>query len=146
MLSGDVLARRVKYLDLNLDIIMNSLEIAKAKDLHAQGKAEELYHFIKKYLDKNDPYAIYFYSTISLADWNESYDQQESRRIKLLIESADGDVPEAAYQLACCYLAGDGVEMSWDRAVEYIKKAMEKQYEPAIVMHAQLQKNQSNFG
>lgn len=125
---------------------MNPSEIAKAKNLYEQGQVQELYSFIKKHLDQHDPYAKYFHSTLSLSDWNESLDEQDSRRIKLLIESADCGVPEASYQLACCYLSGDGVEMNWDKAGEYIQKAMEKNYEPAIVMYAQLQKNQLNLG
>ncbi|WP_020560563.1 SEL1-like repeat protein [Thiofilum flexile] len=125
---------------------MNALEIARAKKLYDQGSARKLYNYIKKYLDRHDPYAPYFYSTISLTEWNESYEQGESRRVKLLIESADAGVPEAAYQLACCYLSGgDGVERNWNTALKYIKQAMEKNYEPALATYAVLRENPSNF-
>jgi len=103
---------------------MDKLEIEKANKLYDEGKPDELYKLIKSYIENRDSYALYLYSSISLSEWNESGEQFDERRISLLHESSDGGVGDASYQLACCYLYGEGVEMNRDKAELYVDRAV----------------------
>ena len=104
---------------------MNKRRISLAEELHSQGKAKELYELIKLDVEKEDPYAMYFSSTISLNEWHESEEEFDERRIRCLKKSVEGKVPAAAYQLACCYLYGEGVARDWEKGRYYARLASE---------------------
>ena len=104
---------------------MNKRKISFAEELQSQGKAKELYELIKIDVEVEDPYAMYFFSTISLEEWHESDEEFDERRIRCLKKSVEGKVAVAAYQLACCYLYGEGVALDWERGKHHAKLASE---------------------
>jgi len=116
---------------------MKDYDIEFASKLFDNGKFTELYEFISVFVEAREPNALYFYSKISLSEWNESGDQFDQRRLKLLSESSDGGIGEASYQLACCYLYGEGLEIDRDKAEFYIDRAIEAGHASAKLLKQQ---------
>ncbi len=102
---------------------MDQEKIDKANKIYDEGPMAELHKFIKPFLEKNDPYAFYFYSRFSLA--NESNEEYDKRYVDSLTKAAKGNVPEAMYQLSALYFNGDTVELDIEKGKYYLNKAME---------------------
>lgn len=102
-----------------------------AEKLLEEGNASELYELIAPYLEHRDPVALYYWSCISLADWGESDEDFDRRRVELLEEAADKGVARALYRLACCYMFGEAVEQNEPKARDLAQRALEGGYEPA---------------
>jgi len=79
---------------------MDQQSIDKANKLYDEGLISELHEFIKPYLEINDPYALYLSSSYSLAEWNESAEEHDKRRVDLLSKAAEANIPGAMYQLS----------------------------------------------
>ena len=105
---------------------MDQEAIDRAKKIYDEGDMEELHEFIKPFLEKNDPYAFYFYSRSSLK--NESNEEYDKRYVDSLIKAAKGNVPEAMYQLSALYFTGDTVELDVHKGKDYLDRAMELNY------------------
>ncbi len=110
---------------------MDQEAIDKANKIYEEGSMDELYEFIKPFLEKNDSYAHYFYSRFSLADWNESDDEYDERYVDSLTKAADGNVPEAMYRLATLYFVGDMVELNEEKGKSLLERAVDLNYAPA---------------
>jgi len=110
---------------------MDREEVLKAYEIYDRGLVDELHEYIKPFLDNDDPYALYFYSTFSLAEWDESLEEMDKRRVELLIRAAKGDVPEAMYQLSALYFVGDTVDMDVDTGKRYLNNALDLNYKYA---------------
>lgn len=110
---------------------MNKEEIKIAKSLYDSGAVNELYALIKPQIEKEDPYALYFYSTFSFPEWNESEQEFDKRNVDCLTKAADGGVVEAMYRLSSYYLLGDMVEKDESRGEKYLSDAVEQGYGPA---------------
>lgn len=107
---------------------MNKKEIELVQSCHENGDAEGIFNLIKKYLDQDEPNALYYYSTISLPEWNESEVEMDERRVSLLKRAASGGVPVAMYQLACVYLYGEGVQRDREKGVHFARLSAESGY------------------
>lgn len=118
---------------------MNKSQISLAKKLHSQGNAEELYEHIKLDINREDPYAMYFYSTISLVEWDETAEEFDKRRLRCLKKAVDGEVADAAYQLASIYLYGEGVIQDREQGKYYAKLANKFGHPHAKALLDQLQ-------
>lgn len=110
---------------------MNQDEISKATKLYDGGLIEKLYEFIKPFIEKNDPYALYFYSRFSLSEWEESDEDFDQRSFSLLSKAAEAGVVEAMYQLSSLYFTGDTVSMNQQVGQGYLDRAAELNYGPA---------------
>ncbi|RYZ81705.1 MAG: hypothetical protein EOO68_35500, partial [Moraxellaceae bacterium] len=56
----------------------------KADQLFENGDVEELYQLIEPFINADDPYALFLYSSFSLERLNEGDDDFEKRSIELL--------------------------------------------------------------
>ena len=130
MLSGDAELLMDQLLDRN-GVGMDESSIKKANEIFEKGDMQCLYNHIKPFLEKNDPYAYYFSSRFSLAEWNESEEDYDKRYIEALLKAAEGGVVEAMYRLSSLFLVGDPVEMDVDRGKRYLDRAFELGYGPA---------------
>lgn len=101
---------------------MTQEEIDIANKLYDDGRMYVLHEFIKPFLKKNDPHAFYFSSSSSLP--NESDEEYDKRYVASLIKAANGNVPEALYQLSALYFTGDTVELDILRGKDYLDRAM----------------------
>jgi TPR repeat protein len=96
----------------------------KAEALLENGEVEALYEMLLPYLEQNDPYAQFLYSSFSLESTGETDEQFEARSMKLLESASEGGVAEASYRLAVIYLYGDFVENSSKSSSEYFERAI----------------------
>ncbi len=110
---------------------MNQEDISRAKALSAEGLVSELYEFIKPFLEKDDPYALYFYSGFSLVEMNESDEEYDKRYVDLLTKAAAANVPEALYRLSTLYFAGDTVELNVEMGKCYLDRSLDLNFGPA---------------
>ena len=107
---------------------MNIEEVNKANRLYDKGSIEELYEFIKPFLEKDDPYALYLSAGFSLDEWNESDEEYDKRYVDSHTKAADAGVPESMYRLSVLYYAGDMVERDLEKGRMYLNKALELNY------------------
>ncbi len=77
-----------------------------AEALLENGEVEALYELLLPYLEQNDPYAQFLYSSFSLESTGETDDEFEARSINLLESASVGGVAEASYRLGVIYLYG----------------------------------------
>jgi TPR repeat protein len=110
---------------------MNQDEIIKANRIHDYGSASELYDYIKPFLEKDDPYAFYFYSRFSLREWNESDEEFDKRSLDFLTRAAEDNVVEAMHQVSIFYLLGDTIEMDIERGKWFLDGAVDLGFGPA---------------
>ena len=103
---------------------MNEDEIRKANELFEGGLISDLHYFIRVFLEKNDPYALYFYSRYSLAEWNESDEEFNLRNLDSLTKAANGGVAAAMYRLSSLYYTGENVEVDRCKGMAYLDKAL----------------------
>lgn len=109
-----------------------------AFQLHKEGDAGALFKLIQPFLEKDDPYAHYFYSRIGLTEWNESVEAMERRMLKHLQIAAEGGVPEAKFHLGCMHLWGEdgvGVEKDQIKCARLIKEAAEAGHSEAKIYY-----------
>jgi TPR repeat protein len=105
----------------------------KAFELHEEGDASALFEFIQPFLEKDDPYAHYFYSRFSLREWNESHEEFERRSLKHLQIAADRGVREAKFALGCDHMFGDFyAEVNQEKGARLIKEAAEMGHSEAM--------------
>ena len=108
----------------------------KAFDLCETGDAEVLWDLIKPYLEKDDPYAHYFYSCFGLPEWNESDEELERRMLKHLQIAAEADIPNAKFRLGCLHFCGAyGVEEDKVKCSRFIKEAAEAGHSEAKIYY-----------
>ena len=96
----------------------------QAEELLENGEVEALYELLKPYLEQNDAYAQFLYSSFSLESSGETDEQFEARSMKLLESASEGGVAEASYRLAVIYLYGDFVDTNSKSSSEYFERAI----------------------
>lgn len=96
----------------------------QAEELLENGEVEALYELLSPYLEKNDPYAQFLYSSFSLESTGETEEEFEVRSIKLLETASEGGVAEASYRLGVIYLYGDFAESSSKSSGDYFERAI----------------------
>ena len=96
----------------------------KAEALLEDGEVEALYDLLLPYLEQNDPYAQFLYSSFSLESTGETDDEFESRSINLLESASVGGVAEASYRLGVIYLYGNSADQSSKSASDYFERAI----------------------
>lgn len=97
-----------------------------AEELLENGELEALYELLAPYLEKDDPYAQFLYSSFSLESANESEPEFEERSMNLLMNASAGGVAEASYRLGVIYLYGDFVATNSHSSSEYFERAIEQ--------------------
>ncbi len=102
--------------------------------LNTLGDCSVVYELIKPLLIKNNPAALFLYSTFSVAGM-ETDDEFDIRRMELLNKSAESGYLPAIYELAVCYDLGDLVEQDHTIAGGLYKKAAEAGYAKAKLSH-----------
>ena len=108
----------------------------KAFELHEEGDAQALFLLIQPFLEKDDPYAHFFYSRIGLTEWNESVEAMERRMLKHLQIAAEGGVPDAKFHLGCLHFVGDdGAEKDQIKCARLIKEAAEAGHSEAKIYY-----------
>ena len=117
---------------------VDNLKKEKAIALLDEGECSKVYKLIKDDIKLNDLFALYLYSTFSLPEWHESAEESDQRRIQLLTEAAKGGVSEAAYQLACCYLYGEGINRDLNLALKYAQNSSDLGYRHATTLAEQI--------
>ncbi len=95
-----------------------------AEELLENGEVEALYKLLSPYLEKDDPYAQFLYSSFSLESSGETEEEFEVRSMKLLELASAGGVAEASYRLGVIYLYGDFVESATKSSSEYFERAI----------------------
>lgn len=110
---------------------MNEDQVCKANNLFDSGLTSELYEFIKPFLKVNDPIAMYFYSCVSLSEWNESDEDFDRRNIELLEKSASAGFAPAMYRLSALYFTGDKGKIDVVAGKRLLDEAFEMGYGPA---------------
>jgi TPR repeat protein len=96
----------------------------KAETLLDGGEVEALYELLSPYLDKNDAYAQFLYSSFSVESSGETDDEFEARSMRLLESASEGGVAEASYRLGVIYLYGDFVENNSKSSGDYFERAI----------------------
>jgi TPR repeat protein len=96
----------------------------KAEVLLENGEVEALYELLSPYLDKNDAYAQFLYSSFSLESTGETEDEFEVRSMKLLEAASEGGVAEASYRLGVMYLYGDFAVNNSKSSSDYFERAI----------------------
>ena len=96
----------------------------QAEELLENGEVEALYELLTPYLEQNDAYAQFLYSSFSLESSGETDEQFEARSMKLLESASEGGVAEASYRLAVIYLYGDFVDTNSKSSSEYFERAI----------------------
>jgi len=119
---------------------MENSKKEKALALLEVGECSKVYRLIKDDIESENFFALYLYSKFSLPEWHESAEKSDRRRIELLNKAAKGKIPEAAYQLACCYLYGEGIKRDLEFALVYAKESAALGYVPALILEEQIEK------
>jgi len=83
-----------------------------------------LYELLSPYLEQNDAYAQFLYSSFSLESAGETDEEFEARSMKLLEGASEGGVAEASYRLGVIYLYGDIVDISSKSSSDYFERAI----------------------
>ena len=96
----------------------------QAEELLENGEVEALYELLTPYLEQNDAYAQFLYSSFSLESSGETDEQFEARSMKLLESASEGGVAEASYRLGVIYLYGDFVDTNSKSSSEYFERAI----------------------
>lgn len=96
----------------------------KAEALLENGEVEALYKLLSPYLDRNDPYAQFLYSSFSLESSGETEEEFEARSMRLLESASEGGVAEASYRLGVIYLYGNFVDNSSKSSSDYFERAI----------------------
>lgn len=96
----------------------------KAEALLENGEVEALYELLSPYLEQNDAYAQFLYSSFSLESSGETDDEFEARSMKLLESASEGGVAEASYRLGVMGLYGDSADASARSSSEYFERAI----------------------
>lgn len=96
----------------------------KAEALLDSGEVEALYELLSPYLEKNDAYAQFLYSSFSLESTGETDEEFEARSMKLLESASEGGVAEASYRLGVIYLYGDFVDTNSKSSSDYFERAI----------------------
>lgn len=96
----------------------------KAEALLENGEVEALYELLSPYLEQNDAYAQFLYSSFSLESSGETDDEFEARSMKLLECASEGGVAEASYRLGVMGLYGDSADASAKSSSEYFERAI----------------------
>ena len=96
----------------------------KAEALLENGEVEALYELLSPYLEQNDPYAQFLYSSFSLESTGETDEEFEARSLRLLEAASEGGVAEASYRLGVIYLYGDFVDNNSKSASDYFERAI----------------------
>ena len=107
---------------------MNETAKIKANELENAGDMSALYEFIRPYLKKNDPFALYLYSRFSLSEWKESVDEFDIRALECLQKAAEGGVAEAMYRLSSSYFTGETVLEDQVLGKRYLDAALAKNF------------------
>ncbi|WP_062062361.1 tetratricopeptide repeat protein [Cellvibrio sp. OA-2007] len=96
----------------------------QAEELLENGEVEALYELLAPYLEQNDAYAQFLYSSFSLESSGETDEQFEARSMTLLERASEGGVAEASYRLAVIYLYGDVADNNAKSSSEYFERAI----------------------
>lgn len=96
----------------------------KAETLLDNGEVEALYELLSPYLEQNDPYAQFLYSSFSLETSGETDEAFEARSMTLLESASEGGIAEASYRLGVMSLYGDAVNDSAKSASDYFERAI----------------------
>lgn len=96
----------------------------QAETLLENGEVEALYELLSHYLEQNDPYAQFLYSSFSLEASGETDEAFEARSMQLLESASEGGVAEASYRLGVMSLYGDTVDGPTKRASDYFERAI----------------------
>lgn len=96
----------------------------KAEALLENGEVEVLYELLSPYLQQNDAYAQFLYSSFSLESSCETDDEFEARSMRLLESASEGGVAEASYRLGVMYLYGNFVNDSSKSSNDYFERAI----------------------
>lgn len=96
----------------------------KAEALLDTGEVEALYELLSPYLEQNDAYAQFLYSSFSLESNGETDEEFEARSMKLLESASEGGVAEASYRLGVIYLYGDFVDTNSKSSSDYFERAI----------------------
>ncbi len=96
----------------------------KAEALLESGEVEALYELLAPYLEQNDAYAQFLYSSFSLESSGETDDEFEVRSMKLLESASEGGVAEASYRLGVIYLYGDFADNNSKSSSDYFERAI----------------------
>ena len=96
----------------------------QAEALLENGEVEALYELLSPFLEKNDAYAQFLYSSFSLESTGETDDEFEARSMRLLESASEGGVAEASYRLGVIYLYSDFVESNSKSSSEYFERAI----------------------
>lgn len=107
---------------------MNETAKIKANELEDAGDMSALYEFIRPYLKKKDPFALYLYSRFSLSEWKESVDEFDNRALECLQKAAEGGVTEAMYQLSSLYFTGEIVPEDQVLGKRYLDASLAKNF------------------
>lgn len=102
--------------------------------LDTLGDSSVVYELIKPLLNKNNPAALFLYSTFSVVGM-ETEEEFETRRMDLLNKSAERGYLPAIYELAVCYDLGDMIEQDHTKAGNLYKQAAEAGYAKAKLSH-----------
>ncbi len=96
----------------------------QAEELLENGEVEALYELLSPYLEKNDPYAQFLYSSFSLESTGETEEEFEVRSMKLLETASEGGIAEASYRLGVIYLYGDFADNVSKSSSDYFERAI----------------------
>lgn len=96
----------------------------QAEALLENGEVEALYELLAPYLQQNDAYAQFLYSSFSLESSGETDEAFEVRSMQLLASASEGGVAEASYRLGVIYLYGDAVVGSTKSSSDYFERAI----------------------
>lgn len=96
----------------------------KAESLLDTGEVEALHELLLPYLEQNDPYAQFLYSSFSLESTGETDEEFEARSMRLLESASEGGVAEASYRLGVIYLYGNFVDNSLKNSSDYFERAI----------------------
>lgn len=95
-----------------------------AEELLESGEVEALYTLLAPYLENDDPYAQFLYSSFSLESSGETEEEFEARSMELLMSASEGGIAEASYRLGVIYLYGDFVDTNSKSSSEYFERAI----------------------
>lgn len=96
----------------------------KAEALLEEGEVEALYELLAPYLEQNDAYAQFLYSSFSLEATGETEEEFEARSMQLLERASEGGVAEASYRLGVIGLYGDFADANAKSSSEYFERAI----------------------
>lgn len=96
----------------------------KAEALLDEGEVEALYELLAPYLEQNDAYAQFLYSSFSLESTGETEEEFEARSMRLLEQASEGGVAEASYRLGVIGLYGDFADANAKSSSEYFERAI----------------------